>query len=95
MNDASARRYPALPPFLDPITGGLLLDRIRILEASGSTSLLRGVMPGVFNVLHLNPGTHLDRFQGRGWLQDGCGWRRMSGCACGGGGGWWTPFKTG
>ena len=58
------------PPFPDPITGGLLLDRMRILEASGSTTLLRGVMPGVFNVLHPYPGSHLDRFQGRGLLQD-------------------------
>ena len=57
------------PPFPDPITGGLLLDRMRIIEVSGYTNLIRGVIPGIFNVVHQYPGTHLTRFQGRGLYQ--------------------------
>ena len=58
------------PPFPDPITGGMLLDRMRILETGGNSSLMRGLIPGVFNILHPYPCAHLDRLQGRGLLQD-------------------------
>ena len=47
----------------DPVTGGLLLDRLRIWE---SGPIVRGYMPGVFNPLHAQPATHLDTLQGRG-----------------------------
>ena len=57
------------PPFPDPITGGLLLDRMRIIELSGGVALIRGFIPGVFNVVHKYPGFHLTRFQGRGLYQ--------------------------
>jgi hypothetical protein len=47
----------------DPVTGGLLIDRLRIWETG---PIVRGYMPGIFNPLHNQPASHLDTLQGRG-----------------------------
>jgi hypothetical protein len=52
----------------DPVTGGLLLDRMRVIEPSSAPHLVRGHLPGVFNPLHNQPGSHLDTLSGRGAL---------------------------
>ena len=52
----------------DPITGSLLLDRMRVCEGGVSQYLVRGHLPGVYNPAHNQPGNHLDVLQGRGVL---------------------------
>ena len=53
------------PLYPDPITGGLLLETMRITEGN---SLVRGHLPGIFNPIHNQPGNHLDTLSGRGAL---------------------------
>lgn len=50
----------------DPITGGMLLERLRIVEGGTVQKLVRGHLPGCYNPIHPNPATHLDVLQGRG-----------------------------
>ncbi|MBP6260913.1 MAG: hypothetical protein KA204_08700 [Chromatiaceae bacterium] len=50
----------------DPITGGMLLDRLRVLEGGSIKRLIRGALPGCYNPIHNLPGFHLDTLQGRG-----------------------------
>jgi hypothetical protein len=50
----------------DPVTGGLLLDLVRVCEGETTTKLVRGHLPGLFNPLHNQPANHLDTIQGRG-----------------------------
>ena len=52
----------------DPITGGMVLDLIRIVEGGTIKRLIRGQLPGVYNPVHQWPGYHLDVLQGRGEL---------------------------
>jgi len=54
--------------FPDPVTGGLLLDRVRICEGGAAMKLVRGHFPGMFNPLHLYFNGHLSTFEGRGDL---------------------------
>ena len=56
-------------PFPDPVSGGILLDPVRILEYPDSTyKIVRGQMPGLFNPLHNNPSVHRATFTGVGSL---------------------------
>ena len=50
----------------DPITGGMLLERLRIVEGGTAQKLVRGHLPGCYNPIHNQPATHLDVLQGRG-----------------------------
>ena len=50
----------------DPITGGMLLERLRIVEGGMAQKLVRGHLPGCFNPIHPLPANHLDLLQGRG-----------------------------
>ncbi len=50
----------------DPITGGMLLERLRIVEGGTAQKLVRGHLPGCYNPIHNMPATHLDVLQGRG-----------------------------
>lgn len=52
----------------DPVTGGLLLERVRIAEGGATNKLVRGHLPGLFNPQHAQPGQHLDVLAGRGVL---------------------------
>jgi hypothetical protein len=68
MPAASASAGSAGVFYPDPLTGGLLLDRLRVSEGSSATNLVRGHLPGIFNPLHNQPGSHLDTLSGRGAL---------------------------
>jgi hypothetical protein len=68
---------PSVPPisssagsagvtYPDRLTGGMLLDRLRVSELSSAAYLVRGHLPGVLNPLHNQPGNHLDTLTGRG-----------------------------
>lgn len=61
----SAHMGAAGVTFPDPISGSLVLDRVRILE---SGPILRGHLPGLYNPIHAVPGNHLDTFTGTGAL---------------------------
>jgi len=50
----------------DPITGGMLLERLRLVEGGTTQKLVRGHLPGCYNPIHPSPATHLDILQGRG-----------------------------
>lgn len=50
----------------DPITGGMLLERLRLVEGGTTQKLVRGHLPGCYNPIHPYPATHLDILQGRG-----------------------------
>ena len=50
----------------DPITGGMLLERLRIVEGGTAQKLVRGHLPGCYNPIHTLPANHLDVLQGRG-----------------------------
>ena len=50
----------------DPVTGGMLLEVIRIFEPSAIVT--RGTMPGCYVPLHLLPGNPGDTFTGNGTL---------------------------
>lgn len=50
----------------DPITGGMLLERLRLVEGGTPQKLVRGHLPGCYNPIHPVPATHLDVLQGRG-----------------------------
>lgn len=52
----------------DPITGGLLMDKVRICEGGSANKRVRGHLPGLFNVLHNQPAQHMDILSGRGVL---------------------------
>lgn len=55
-------------PYPDPITGGLLLDKVRLCEGGSTAKRVRGHLPGLFNPLHNKPANHLDTLEGRGVL---------------------------
>jgi hypothetical protein len=50
----------------DPVTGGLLLDVIRVSEGGATGKIVRGHMPGIYNPLHNQPASHLDTLTGVG-----------------------------
>ena len=60
----------ALPTFPDPITGGVLMGPIELLEGSASMSnmIIRGRLPGYWAPLHNLPGVQGDTFDGIGDL---------------------------
>jgi hypothetical protein len=49
--------------FPNPVDGGLDMAQVRLFE---STTLHRGWLPGLFNPMHNQPLTHLDKFTGTG-----------------------------
>ena len=61
---ASASAGSAGWTYPNPMTGGLVLERVRTTEGP----VPRGFLPGVFNPIHNQPGNHLDVLQGRGSL---------------------------
>ncbi|AFL76245.1 hypothetical protein [Thiocystis violascens] len=65
---ASASIGSAGAAYPDPVTGGLLLERVRVCEGGVASKLLRGHLPGLFNPQHNQPGQHLDTLSGRGAL---------------------------
>lgn len=50
----------------DPVTGGMLLDQIRVFEPLAQVT--RGIMPGCYALLHALPGAPDDTFTGTGTL---------------------------
>ena len=60
----------ALPVFPDPITGGMLLGPVEVLEGSNSmpNMIIRGRLPGLWSPLHNLPGGQGDTFDGVGDL---------------------------
>lgn len=63
---ASASAGSAGSFYPDPITGGMLLERLRLVEGGTAQKLVRGHLPGCYNPTHPVPATHLDVLQGRG-----------------------------
>lgn len=64
IGSGTATNYPAYP---DPVTGGLLLSPILVIENGGSNApLIRGVLPGLWAPLHSSPANHFDTLSGSG-----------------------------
>lgn len=53
-------------PYPDPITGGLLISPVAVVEAATTGWVVRGVLPGLWAPMHAAPGAHADTFSGSG-----------------------------
>ncbi len=56
----------ATPAYPDNVSGGLLLTPILIEEANGSSPAIRGLLPGLWAPVHINPANHFDTLSGSG-----------------------------
>lgn len=54
----------SITPYPDPITGGMLMSVVPVMESVGA----RGHMPGLWQPLHATPASPLDTFTGTGTL---------------------------
>lgn len=54
------------PAYPDNVSGGLLLTPILVEEANGSSPAVRGLLPGLWAPVHINPANHFDTLSGSG-----------------------------